>query len=431
MFKFIRSLFSPARVVQPTQGAHSMEQPADAGASAPSKNQIKMVLDRTGSMSGTEEKTIEAINGFLRQMQGDSLGKSAAFTLMTFDSQGFDVIRRGTVSEVKPLEQKEFSPRAATPLYDAVGDAASKMTGTEKNMLVILTDGLENASKKFTQASLRALIEEKRKSGWIIIYLGANIDAWKQAESIGVPGNQAMNFSQNGTQVPAQPSNPGLWSRFTGRVSQNPMGYALGTAALLGLAYLALRPSDAKAAETLGFTDADRNASMGVDGVGNNTWESAVEQDVASFDEPIKTDSIFDPGLSQEAAQSAAELPEDFDPSQGSMIDGEQAVDHGGEILSSEDAPSSDDYIPRDVDTQEGGDGREEVSESSSGSSPGTGSDLDDRSSRSDPDPVPGRYEQPAREETYPSRSDDSSPISGWGSSDSSSSPDSGSFDFD
>lgn len=236
MFKFFRSLFSPAHAVQPTQGARSMEQPADQGPSAPSKNQIAMVLDRSGSMSGTEEKTVEAINGFIRQMQGDSLGKNAAFTLMTFDSQGFDVIRRGAVSEVKPLEQKEFSPRAATPLYDAVGDTASKMTGTEKNMLVILTDGLENASKKFTQASLRALIEEKRKTGWIIIYLGANIDAWKQAESIGVPGNQAMNFSQNGTQVPAQPSNPGLWSRFTGRVSQNPMGYALGTprACLLG-----------------------------------------------------------------------------------------------------------------------------------------------------------------------------------------------------
>ena len=411
MFKVFRSFFSPARAVQPTQGDRLMEQPADQGQSAPSKNQIAMVLDRSGSMSGTEEKTVEAINGFLRQMQGDSLGKSAAFTLMTFDSQGFDVIRRGTVSEVKTLEQKEFSPRAATPLYDAVGDAASKMTGTEKNMLVILTDGLENASKKFTQASLRAVIEEKRKAGWIIIYLGANIDAWKQSESIGVPSNQAMNFSQNGTQVPAQSSNPGLWSRFTGRVSQNPMGYALGTAALLGLAYLALRPSDAKAAKTLGFTDADRNASMGVDGVGDNTWERAVEQDVARFDEPIKTDSIFDPGLSQEAAQSAAKLPEDFDPTQGSMINGEQAVDHGGEVLSSEDAPSSDDYIPRDVDTQEGGDGREGVPESSSGSNSGTGLGLDDRSFRSDPDPETSRYEPPAREETYspPSRSDDSS----------------------
>lgn len=172
---------------------------------------------------------------------------------------------------------------------------------------------------------------------------------------------------------------------------------------------------------------------MGVDGVGDNTWERAVEQDVASFDEPIKTDSIFDPGLSQEAAQSAAELPEDFNPSQGSVIDGEQAVDHGGEVLSSEDAPSSDDYIPRDVDTQEGGDGREEVSESSSGSSSGTGSSSDDRSFRSEPDPEPSRYEPPAREETYstPSRSDGSSSSSGWSSSDSSSSSDSGSSSSD
>lgn len=428
MLKFLRSLFSHVPAVQLTQGGSSIQQSAEQWPYASSKNQIAIALDRSGSMSGTEEKTVEAINGFLRQMQRDSLGKSAVFTLTTFDSQGFDVIRRGTVSEVKPLEQKEFSPRAATPLYDAVGDAISKMTAAEKNMLVILTDGLENASKKFTQASLRALIEEKRKAGWIIIYLGANIDAWKQAESIGVPGNQAMNFSQNGTQVPAQPSHPRLWSRFMSSVSQNPMGYALGTAALLGLAYLALRPSDAKAVETLGFTDVDRNASMGVDGVGGNTWQRAVEQDVASFDEPIKTDSIFDPGLSHEASQSATELPEDFDPTLGSMIDGEQVVDHGDKILSSKDAPSSDDYIPRDVDAQEGEDGLGEFSESSSVSSSGTNSGSDDRSFRSDPDPELSRYEPPVREETYspPSRSDDSSSSSSWGSSDSGSSYDSG-----
>lgn len=396
MLNWLRSLFSPVHAVQPTQGARSMEQSANQGPSAHSKNQIMMVLDRTGSMSGTEEKTVEAVNSFLRQMQSDSLGKDAFFTLRTFDTQGFDVIRRGVVSDVKPLEMDEFSPRAATPLFDAVGDTIGKMTGTEKNMLVVLTDGLENASKKFTQESLRALIEEKRKAGWIIIYLGANIDAWKQAENIGVPGNQAMNFSQKGTQVPAQPSNPGLWSCFTGRVSQNPMGYALGTTALLGLAYLALRPGDAKAAENLGFTDADRNASMGVDGVGDNTWERAVEQDVATFDEPIKTDSIFDPGLSQEAAQSAAELPKDFDPTLGSMIDGEQAVDHGGEILSPEDVPSSVDYIPRDVDMQEGGN-LEEVPENTLGSSLGS----DNPPFRPDPNSEAIQIEPPRHVETF------------------------------
>lgn len=296
-------------------------------------NKVQLLLDRSGSMSGTEQATTEAINGFLAQMQADKLGKDARFELTTFDSQGFDTLRRGQMSEVKPLQMEEFVPRAATPLYDAAGATIEK-TEAGKCIFVFLTDGQENCSKKFTHEQVRKLIEAKRAAGWVFIYLAANIDAWKQAEDLGVPGELAMNYKQGvTTPPPAQPGQVTAKNRFVKHVADHPMGYALGTAALIGLAYLTFGSGDANAEEPTGFTDADRNAAMGVDGV-NQTWQDAVTEDVANFVEPIPSDSFFD--LPADVAEMQANLPTDFDPSKGSMINGEQAVDNGGDILSSD-----------------------------------------------------------------------------------------------
>lgn len=311
------------------------------------RNEIGILLDRSGSMSGSEERTVEAINGFISQMQADKLGAVAHFTMITFDSQGIDPVRRGIMSEVQPLRSEEFVPRAATPLYDAVGDTIAKIDGKGKRILVILTDGLENCSKKFSHEQICALIEAKRTTGWVLIYLGANIDAWKQAESIGIPGEMAMNYKQSvATPPPAQVGQAGLFDRFTSNVAQHPMGYALGAAAVLGTAYLALWSGDANATESLGFTDIDRNASMGVDGV-SQSWLDAVTDDVANFVEPIPSDSIFD--LPPDVAEAQANLPEDFDPAMGSMIEGEQMTDTGGDILSPADVLSGE-YTTASVD---------------------------------------------------------------------------------
>lgn len=310
---------------------------------AASKNVVCLLVDRSGSMEGSEQKTIEAINGFIGQMQADKRGKDAHFTMLTFDSQGFDPVRRGVMGQVKPLQALEFLPRAATPIFDAVGHTIGKLEGDGKRVFAVLTDGLENCSKKFSREQIRALIEAKRKSGWVVIYLGANIYAWKQAEDIGIRPELAMNYKQGSTTAPpAQAGNSGLFSRFTTSVAQHPIGYALGATALLSLAYLALRPGDAQAAESLGFTDVDRNASMGVDGI-SQSWQDAVTADVASFVEPIPSDSIFD--LPPDVAEAQSSLPEDFDPSQGSMVDGEQLTDMGGDILTPEDVPTGEDFV--------------------------------------------------------------------------------------
>ncbi|MEZ4104465.1 MAG: hypothetical protein R3B60_04240 [Candidatus Paceibacterota bacterium] len=292
---------------------------------------VAHLLDRTGSMYGTEKQVVEAINLFLKKMQADSKGGKANFILRQFDSMGFDNLREGLMGDIRPVEVQEYKPRALTPLFDAIVDIIKivESGGTNKNMLVIQTDGLENSSKKYQLADVKKLIEQKRKDGWIVIYLGANIDSWKQAEDIGIPNQHALNYKQGEKEIPNQANSAQPWSKFGKDSSNNPLAYALGTIALLGLGYLLLSSNDADATsvDQLEFDEVDRNASMAVTGVGDDTWQNAVSEDVAGFVEPVN--SVFD--LTPDLAEQHAQLPEDFDPASGSLVDDQSTNEDGHE----------------------------------------------------------------------------------------------------
>ncbi len=349
----------------------------------PSSNiTIGHLLDRSGSMSGTEEQVVEAIHLFLQRMSSDKKGNGAMYTLRQFDSMGFDVLRRGPVYGVKPIEVSEYQPRALTPLYDAIADTIKLMEAydSKRNMLIIQTDGLENDSKKHSLADIKALINQKRRAGWLIIYLGANIDACKQAEEIGIPEGRAMNYKQGNKDIPDQAQAAKPWSKFGDKVANNPLAYALGTIALLGLGYLLLNSNETNAAnfDQLGFADADRNAAMGVTGVGDDTWQNAVATDVDGFTEPFN--SFFD--LPPDLAEQYAQMPSDFDPALGSMVDGQQISDDGHDILSGDDSNSGHSETTNASDDSDDSDGhsgtQESADDSKYGDSDNYGGDNDD-----------------------------------------------------
>ncbi len=301
--------------------------------------QVKMrgIIDRTGSMAAYHKPVVEGVNAYLDKVRADRQGADADTTIMIFDSMGFDVIRKGRAGDLDPIREDEFVPRALTPLFDALASGLNDNVdeGPDvRNVLFILTDGLENASQKYKNlATIRALVEEKQKKGWIIIYLGANIDAWQQASDLGIPPERAMNFHARGTN--SQPAQ-GFVGRMMGKKS-NPVAKAMIAAAGLGLAYALFRPGDAQA-KSLGFTEQDRNDAMGVVGVEKN-WQQAVQEDVAAFSEPF--DSMFD--LPQELQQQISDLPHDFDPALGSMdASGNQTggLTTDDEIISADDVPS-------------------------------------------------------------------------------------------
>ncbi len=165
--------------------------------------ELVFILDRSGSMAGLEADTIGGFNAMLNRQRGEP-GRALVSTVL-FDSQ-IDVIHdRVDIKDVKPLTGKEYFVRGCTALMDAVGGAIHHIGNVHKyardedvparTLFVITTDGMENASRRYDAARVKAMIErEKAKHGWEFLFLGANIDAAETARGFGIDESRAANY---------------------------------------------------------------------------------------------------------------------------------------------------------------------------------------------------------------------------------------------
>ena len=162
---------------------------------------VGLLIDETGSMGGMEPAVVGGINGFVESLRADGADANVRVTLSMFDLHGNDPVVRPKykaipLEEVAPLGPGDYRPRGVTPLNDAVVKTIRGMSRAVKKghraMLVILTDGLENASETSSR-DVRKLIHRKEKAGWEFIYLGANQDAWAESEKIGL-GDSGKNL---------------------------------------------------------------------------------------------------------------------------------------------------------------------------------------------------------------------------------------------
>lgn len=191
---------------------------------------INIVLDRSGSMEHIATDTIGGYNEFLKRQQ-EAPG-TATFTLNQFD----DVYERVTgpidIKEVQPLTRETFVPRNTTALLDAIGrtinDVGERLAALPeadrpaKVILVIITDGYENASHEFRHSQVQAMIERQRTQfQWEFVYLGANQDAILVARGLNIPMGNAIKYAASG---------PGTSKVFTS-VSSNMVGLRSGTKA--------------------------------------------------------------------------------------------------------------------------------------------------------------------------------------------------------
>lgn len=167
-------------------------------ASTDPKTHIAMVLDRSGSMSSCKAATIEAVNSYFAKSRKEAEG--AGFEMLIFDSEAIDTIRDCEMKDVADLTSEDFVPRASTPLYDAIGRAIDKLDvklkadKSEKGVLVIVTDGMENASRKHTHSTISELITARQAAGWLVLFLGAGLDAAKQAITMGIRAESTANI---------------------------------------------------------------------------------------------------------------------------------------------------------------------------------------------------------------------------------------------
>ncbi|MDT4761135.1 VWA domain-containing protein [Sphaerochaeta sp. PS] len=164
--------------------------------------ELVFILDRSGSMVGLESDTIGGFNSLLKAQKKEE--GVARVTTVLFDHRYTMLHDRVPIREVKPLTEKEYEVGGTTALLDAVGrtiDAFSydRIAKEQKEvpsvLFVIITDGQENSSSDYTLAQIRTRIEECKESrGWEFIFLGANIDAFQAASSMGIAHNRTASY---------------------------------------------------------------------------------------------------------------------------------------------------------------------------------------------------------------------------------------------
>ena len=161
------------------------------------------ILDRSGSMSGLESDTIGGFNSMIKKQQKELEGNALVSTIL-FDHESIVLHDRVPIAEIKPLTDKDYETRGTTALLDAIGDAVKHIKNVhkyardedrpEKTLFVITTDGMENASEKFSFRDIKELLDKQKELGWEFIFLGANIDAIEVADSIGIEARRAVNY---------------------------------------------------------------------------------------------------------------------------------------------------------------------------------------------------------------------------------------------
>lgn len=167
--------------------------------------EIVFILDRSGSMSGLESDTIGGYNSMLTKQKSED-GEAIISTVL-FDDQVEILHDRKSIDQVKPITDKDYYVRGCTALLDAVGGAIkhigkvhkeAKDDRPEKTLFIITTDGMENASRKYTYDKVKKMVEKKKeKDHWEFIFMGANIDAISVAGRFGVAANRAVRFEND------------------------------------------------------------------------------------------------------------------------------------------------------------------------------------------------------------------------------------------
>ncbi len=169
----------------------------------------QIVLDRSGSMGPLAEATVDAINGFLAKQRAHP--GILRLSLADFDSQEpfRMVIDAVPIAEVIDLTVADYQPRGGTPLLDAIGRAVERIDARidefpdEDQVLVIITDGYENASTDFTAEMVSMMLDVRQESGWSVLFLGANQDSFATADGMKMRHGNVRDFrpSPDGVQV--------------------------------------------------------------------------------------------------------------------------------------------------------------------------------------------------------------------------------------
>jgi Mg-chelatase subunit ChlD len=159
------------------------------------------LLDRSGSMEAVRPAVVEGLAEFLREQH--AADPQALFTLVQFDDEApQEVLIDGRpLADVAPLTSAGYEPRGSTPLYDAIGTLVERVDShvaagghDADQVVVVMTDGFENASRTFSQKQIFTTITDRRERGWTFVFLGANQDACEAGGAMAVARSNTANW---------------------------------------------------------------------------------------------------------------------------------------------------------------------------------------------------------------------------------------------
>ena len=169
--------------------------------------EIIYILDRSGSMGGLESDTIGGFNSMMEKQK--KTGEKAVVSTVLFDDVCEVIHDRVPIEKIEEMTEKQYYVRGCTALLDAVGGAihhignvhkyAREEDRPEKTIVVITTDGMENASSKYSRDKIEKMVKrQQKKYGWEFIFIGANIDAYAEAQKYGIRKDRAVNYVCDG-----------------------------------------------------------------------------------------------------------------------------------------------------------------------------------------------------------------------------------------
>jgi hypothetical protein len=168
-----------------------------------SKLYAHVLLDRSGSMESCRDTTIDAFNEYVNGLAKNP-DLDTRVSLTTFDTESIDLVFDCVpAGDFKKLTRATYVPRGGTPLNDAIGKTVVKIDAVtlrdeERVALVILTDGQENSSREYVKDAVKALIEGRQKDkNWLVLFLGANIDAFAEGVGRGATAGNSLQFTNH------------------------------------------------------------------------------------------------------------------------------------------------------------------------------------------------------------------------------------------
>lgn len=165
-----------------------------------------IIIDESGSMQTIEKQAVSGLNETFQTIlkaQKEHEEQQHYISFVTFNSKAImTVFDRQTVNPSEKIEWSDYNPNDWTPLFDAMGESINKLKRHVKDkdvvLVTIITDGYENASRKYSGKDIKNLVAELKKKGWLFVYIGTNQDVDAVADDMGIRSRMNYEFSDRG-----------------------------------------------------------------------------------------------------------------------------------------------------------------------------------------------------------------------------------------